>query len=63
MKGTHKSNEQVKQQGAVISRYTSGKSVKASEIYDRFAIASQLAPGWAKVTLHFIETQMVNDRP
>jgi predicted ester cyclase len=63
MKGTHKSNKQVNIQGIVISRYASGKALEGREIFDRFAIASQLAPGWAKAMLRVIEKQMVKDRP
>ena len=63
MKGTHKTNKQMELQGVVIGRYASGKAVEAWEIFDRFAIASQLAPGWAKVMLGIIEKQMVKDRP
>jgi predicted ester cyclase len=64
MKGTHKSNKPVNFQGIVICRIVSGKKeVEVWEIFDRFTIALQLAPGWAKVMLHSIEKQMVKDRP
>ena len=63
MKGTHKSNKPVNSQGIVIARIVNGKEVEAWEIFDRFTIASQLAPGWAKAMLRLIEKQMVKDRP
>jgi predicted ester cyclase len=63
MKGTDKSNKQLNFQGIVISRVVNGKEVEVWEVFDRFTIASQLAPGWAKVMLSFIEKQMVKDRP
>ncbi len=63
MKGVHKSNKQVNFQGVVISRIVGGKEVEAWEIFDRFTIASQLAPGWAKVMLRLMEKQIVKDRP
>ena len=63
MKGTHKTNKQVKHRGIVISRFAGGKVVEDWEIIDRFTIALQVAPGWAKVMLSLIEKQMVKDRP
>jgi predicted ester cyclase len=64
MKGTHKSNKPVKQQGIIISRIASGKVVEGWEVFDRLAIASQLAPGWiAKAMVNFIVKQMSKDRP
>ncbi len=63
MKGMHKSNKQVTVRGVVISRIVSGKEVEAWEIFDRFTIASQLAPGWAKAMLRLMEKPMVKDRP
>lgn len=63
VKGTHKSNKPVNSQGAIISRFASGKEVEAWDIYDRFALALQLAPGLAKAMLRFVEKQMVKDRP
>ena len=63
MKGTHRSDKQVNFQGIVIVRIVNGKEVEVMEIFDRFTIASQLAPGWAKVILRLIEKQMVKDRP
>jgi predicted ester cyclase len=63
MKGTDKSNKPVSFQGAIVSRFTGGKEVEAWEIYDRFAIALQLAPGWVKALLRSVEKQMVKDRP
>lgn len=64
MKGTHKSNKQLEQQAIIISRFASGKVVEDWEIFDRLAIASQLAPGWiAKAMVSFIEKQMAKDRP
>jgi predicted ester cyclase len=64
MKGTHKSNKPVKQQGIIISRIASGKVVEGWEVFDRLAIASQLAPGWiAKAMVNFIVKQMAKDRP
>jgi predicted ester cyclase len=64
MKGTHKSNKQLEQQGIIISRVVNGKVVEDWEIFDRLAIASQLAPGWiAKVMVNFIVKQMSKDRP
>ena len=64
MKGTHKSNKQMEQQGVIISRFASGKVVEDWEIFDRLAIASQLAPGWiAKVMVNSIVKQMSKDRP
>ena len=64
MRGTHKNNKQVEQQGIIISRFASGKVVEDWEIFDRLAIASQLAPGWiGKAMVGFIEKQMSKDRP
>ena len=63
MKGTHKTNKPVNFQGIVICRLENGKEVEVWEVFDRFTIASQLAPGWAKVMLGFIEKQMLKDRP
>jgi predicted SnoaL-like aldol condensation-catalyzing enzyme len=63
VKGTHKSNKPVNSQGVIISRFASGKEVEAWDIYDRFTLASQLAPGLAKALLRFVEKQMVRDRP
>jgi len=64
MKGTHKSNKQLEQQGIVISRIASGKVVETWEVFDRLEIASQLAPGWiAKAMVNFIVKQMSKDRP
>ena len=63
MKGTHKSNKQVDFQGIVIVRIVNGKEVEVWEVFDRFTIASQLAPGWAQVLLRLIEKQMLKDRP
>jgi len=64
MKGTHKSNKQVKHQGIIISRVVSGKVVEDWEIFDRLTIASQLAPGWiAKAMVNSIVRQMAKDRP
>jgi hypothetical protein len=63
MKGIHKSNKQVSFQGIVICRVVNGKEVEVWEVFDRFTIASQLAPGWAKVMLSLIEKQMLKDRP
>jgi predicted ester cyclase len=64
MKGTHKNNKQVEQQGVIISRFASGKVVEDWEIFDRLAIASQLAPGWiAKAMVNSIVKQMSKDRP
>jgi ketosteroid isomerase-like protein len=63
MKGTHKSNKPVNFQGIMISRFANGREIECWEIYDRFTIASQLAPGWAKALLRLIESQMVKDRP
>ena len=63
MKSKHKSNKQVNFKGIVICRIASGKEVEVWEIFDRFTIASQLAPGWAKAILGLIEKQMSKDRP
>jgi ketosteroid isomerase-like protein len=64
MKGTHKSNKKMENQGILISRIINGKEVEVWEIYDRLAIASQLAPGWiAKVMVNSIVRQMAKDRP
>ncbi len=64
MKGTHKSNKQLKQQGIIISRIASGKVVESWEVFDRLEIASQLAPGWiAKGMVNFVVKQMSKDRP
>ena len=64
MKGTHKSNKQVKQQGIIISRIASGKVVESWEVFDRLAIASQLARGWiAKAMVNSIVKRMSKDRP
>ena len=64
MKGTHKSNKKMENQGILISRVINGKEVEVWEIYDRLAIASQLAPGWiAKVMVNSIVRQMAKDRP
>jgi predicted ester cyclase len=63
MKGTHKSNKPVNFQAIIISRMAEGKEVEVWEFFDRYAIASQLAPGWAKALLNTIERQMIKDRP
>ena len=64
MKGTHKSNKQAELQGIIISRFVNGKVVESWEVFDRLAIASQLAPGWiAKAMVNFIVKQMSKDRP
>ena len=64
MKGTHKSNKQMENQGVIISRVVSGKVVEDWEIFDRLTIASQLAPGWiAKAMVNSIVRQMAKDRP
>lgn len=63
MEGRHKSNKPVNFQGIVICRIANGKEVEVWEIFDRFTIASQVAPGWAKVMLRFIEKQMSKDHP
>jgi predicted ester cyclase len=64
MEGTHKSNKKLKQQGIIISRIASGKVAEDWEIFDRLAIASQLAPGWiAKTMVNLIVKQMSKDRP
>jgi predicted ester cyclase len=63
VEGTHKSNKPVKFQVIILSRLASGKEVEAWEMFDRFDIASQLAPGWAKVLLNSIEKQTAKDRP
>ena len=63
MKGAHKSNKQVSFQGIIISRFVAGKVAEDWEIFDRLGIASQVAPGWAKVMLGLIEKQMVKERP
>ena len=62
-KGTHKSNKQVDFQGMLICRVVDGKEVEVWEVFDRFTIASQLAPGLAKAMLRLIEKQMLQDRP
>ena len=62
MKGTHKSNKPVNSQGVIISRIANGKEVEAWDIYDRFTLALQLAPGLPKAMLRFVEKQMVKDR-
>jgi predicted ester cyclase len=63
MKGTHKSNKQVKQQGIIISRIASGKVVESWEVFDRLAMASQLAPGWiANAMVNLIVKRMSKDR-
>ena len=63
MKGTHKSNKQMEQQGVIISRFAGGKVVEDWEIFDRLTIASQLAPGWiAKAMVNSIVKQMSRDR-
>lgn len=64
MKGTHKSNKQMEQQGVIISRIANGKVAEDWEIFDRLSIASQLAPGWiAKAMVNSIVKQMSKDRP
>jgi predicted SnoaL-like aldol condensation-catalyzing enzyme len=63
VKGTHKSNKPLYSQGVIISRFASGKEVETWDIYDRFTLALQLAPGLAKAMLRFVEKQMVKDRP
>jgi predicted ester cyclase len=63
MKGADKRNKQFSFQGVIASHLKDGKVVEDCEIFDRFAIASQLAPGWAKVLLNFIDKQSVKDRP
>jgi ketosteroid isomerase-like protein len=63
VKATHKSNKPLNYQGVAISHLANGKEVEARGYYDMFAIALQLAPGWAKGLLRSIEKQMVKDRP
>ena len=64
MKGTHKSNKQAELQGIIISRIASGKVVESWEVFDRLAIASQLARGWiAKAMVNSIVKQLSKDRP
>ena len=63
MKGIHKSNKPVNFQGMIISRLVNGKVAEDWELFDRFTIASQVAPRWAKVMLGLIEKQMSKDRP
>jgi len=63
MKGTDKSNKPVTFQGVIISRMANGKEAEAWEVFDRFTLALQLAPGFVKGMLRFVEKQMVKDRP
>ena len=64
MKGTHKSNKQAELQGIIISRFVNGKVVESWEVFDRLAIASQLARGWiAKAMVNSIVKQMSKDGP
>jgi predicted ester cyclase len=63
MKGTDKGNKPVEFQGVVISHILNGKEVEVWDIFDRFTLALQLAPGWAKAILRSIEKQMVKDQP
>jgi predicted ester cyclase len=63
IEGTHKTNKPVSFQGVVISHIVDGKEVEVWDIFDRFTLALQLAPGWAKSLLHLIEKQMVKDLP
>jgi len=63
MKGTDKSNKPVTFQGVIISRMANGKEIEAWEIFDRYTLAQQLAPGFVQLMLKFVETQMVKDRP
>lgn len=63
VKGTDESSEQVEFQGMMICRVVDGKEAEVWDLFDRFTIASQLAPGWAKVLLRLIENQMTKDRP
>ena len=62
-KGTDKRNKQLTVQGIIISHVVDGKVVEEWEIIDRFSMASQMAPGWAKAFLNMIEKQMEKDRP
>jgi predicted ester cyclase len=62
-KGTDESTKQVEFQGMMICRVVDGKEAEAWDLFDRYTIASQLAPGWAKAILRLIESQMVKDRP
>jgi ketosteroid isomerase-like protein len=63
VKATHESNKPLYYQGATASRLAGGKEVEAWEYYDLFAIALQLAPGWAKGLLHLIQKQMSRQGP
>jgi predicted ester cyclase len=63
MKGTDKRNKPVEFQGVVISHIVDGKEVEVWDIFDRFTLALQLSPGWAKAMLRSIEKQMVKDQP
>jgi predicted SnoaL-like aldol condensation-catalyzing enzyme len=64
MKGTHKSNKQAELKGMIISRIASGRVLESWEVFDRLAIASQLAPGWiARAMVNSIVKQMSKDRP
>jgi predicted ester cyclase len=63
VKGTDKGNRQVDFQGIMICRMVDGKEVEVWEVFDRLAIASQIAPGWARAILRFIERQLVKEQP
>ena len=63
IKGADKRNKQINLQAIMKSRLAGGKVVEDWEIFDRFEMASQLAPGWARVMLNFMEKQMEKDRP
>jgi predicted ester cyclase len=64
MKGTHKTNKPLEQRGMIISRVVNGKVAEDWEIFDRLAIASQMASGWiAKAMVNFIVKQVSKDRP
>lgn len=63
MKGADTRNKDFSAQGIIISRLLDGKVVEDREIFDRFEMASQLAPGWAKAFLNLIEKKSTKGRP
>lgn len=63
MTGADKRNKQFNVQGVIKSLVVGGKEVEVWEIFDRYEMASQLAPGWAKAILNLIVKQSTKGRP
>ena len=62
MEGTYK-NKHVKFRGTLICRIVDGKDTEVWEVFDRFAIFSQLATGLGKVMIRLIEKEASKDQP